>query len=126
MIICDTNIIIELFKNNEKVKKKIQNIGISNLAVSAISAAEFIYGSFNKNEMQRIEKHLKYYQIINLTPKITQIFMQLMRSYSLSHKPFIGDMLIAASAIANNAELFSLNIKDFKFIPDIKLIEFEL
>ena len=48
MIICDTNIIIELFKNNDKVKSKIKIFGIDKLAISAISAGEFYFGSFNK------------------------------------------------------------------------------
>lgn len=121
MVICDTNILIELFKNNEKVKARTKEIGINNLAVSAVSIGEFYYGAFDKREMQRINKHLTHYKTLNLTPEMTEIFINLMHKYSLSHKPFIGDMLIAATALANNAELFTLNLKDFKFIPEIKL-----
>jgi predicted nucleic acid-binding protein len=41
--------------------------------------------------------------------------------YSLSHKASIPVMLIAATAIANNIELYTLNTKDFKFIPELSL-----
>ena len=44
-----------------------------------------------------------------------------MQNFSLSHKPFIGDMLIAATALAHDYELFTLNKKDFRFIPELKL-----
>ncbi len=123
MVICDTNIVIELIKNNKEIKSKIKKIGTDNLAISAITVGELYYGAFNKTEMLRIEKHLKHYQIIPLTPQVTKIFIELMHSFSLSHKPFIGDILIAATTIANKMELYTLNVKDFNYISKIKLIK---
>ena len=50
----------------------------------------------------------------------TNIFIE---NYCLSQKLNLPDALIAATAIYYNIELFTLNIKDFKFIPDIKLYQ---
>jgi predicted nucleic acid-binding protein len=47
--------------------------------------------------------------------------MNLIKNYSLSHKLNIPDALIAASAIVTQSKLLTLNIKDFKYIPDIEL-----
>jgi tRNA(fMet)-specific endonuclease VapC len=44
-----------------------------------------------------------------------------MRCYSLSHKVSVPDMLIAATAISHDVMLYTLNTKDFKFIPDLNL-----
>ena len=44
-----------------------------------------------------------------------------MIKYSLSHKLSIPDAIIASTAIYYEIELYTLNIKDFKFIKDIKL-----
>jgi len=44
-----------------------------------------------------------------------------MADYSLSHRPSIPDMLIAATAVNDNFELYTLNTKDFKFIPNMRL-----
>jgi len=44
-----------------------------------------------------------------------------MSRYSLSHKVSIPDMLIAATAISHDLELYTLNTKDFKFIPELNL-----
>lgn len=49
------------------------------------------------------------------------IYIELMKNYAFSHKPSIFDLLIGATAIVNNLELFTLNTKYFKFIPEIKL-----
>jgi len=45
-----------------------------------------------------------------------------MIAHSLSHRPYIGDMLIAATALCFNAPLFTLNTKDFKYIKGLKLV----
>jgi predicted nucleic acid-binding protein len=121
MVIIDTNIIIELIKNNPKIKQDIQRIGIDQLAISAITAGELYFGAFNQTEMKRINKHLQNYFLLPLTQEVTSIFLELMHQYSLSHKPFIGDMLIAATALHNKLELFTLNVKDFRFIPKLKI-----
>ncbi|WP_199301990.1 PIN domain-containing protein [Pseudanabaena cinerea] len=44
-----------------------------------------------------------------------------MANYSLSHKLTIPDALIAATALANDLELYTLNIKYFRFIENLKL-----
>jgi predicted nucleic acid-binding protein len=111
----------ELIKNNLEIKQDIQKIGIDHLAISAITAGELYFGAFNQTEMNRINKHLENYFLMPLTQQVTSIFLELMRQYSLSHKPFIGDMLIAATALHSKMELFTLNVKDFRFIPELKI-----
>ena len=44
-----------------------------------------------------------------------------MANYSLSHKLTIPDALIAATALVNDLELYTLNIKDFRFIENLRL-----
>ncbi len=121
MVILDTNIIIELFKNNNEIKKYIRNIGIENLSISIITVGELYFGAFNKSELQKIKNHLQFYKHFNINNKISDIFIELMTQYSLSNKPYIGDMLIAATAIYYDLELFTLNQKDFVFLEKLKL-----
>ena len=121
MVILDTNIIIELFKNNSEIKENIRGIGIDNLSISIITIAELYFGAFNKAELSKIKKHLQFYQHLDITPDISRIFLNLMNDFSLSYRPFIGDMLIAATAIHHNLELFTLNQKDFVFIDNLNL-----
>ena len=122
MVICDTNILIELFKNNNTIKQKCIEIGIENLSISAITAGEFYFGALNKNELIQIKKHINYYKILILNKEITEIFLNLMIKYSLSHKCHVNDMLIAATALYYDLSIFTLNVRDFKFIPKIKII----
>lgn len=108
-VICDTNIIIELFKDNQKVKETCLEIGINNLYFSPIIIGEFYYGALNKREIPLLSKHLERFGILPLNENISSIFVDLMRKFCLSHKPFIGDMLIAATALHYEVEIYTSN-----------------
>ncbi|WP_223300921.1 PIN domain-containing protein [Oscillatoria nigro-viridis] len=53
-------------------------------------------------------------------------FIQLMAQYSLSHKLTIPDAMIAATALTHNISLYTLNLKDFRFIQGLKIYESSL
>ena len=46
-----------------------------------------------------------------------------METYALSHKPGIPDILIAATALDHDLSLFTLNVKDFRYIPELNIYE---
>jgi predicted nucleic acid-binding protein len=126
MILCDTNILIEFYKANPTVIQTLQHIGSVHIAVSVITKAELFYGARDKQELAKIERHLSFCRCYRLNDSISVLFIELMNRYSLSHKVSIPDMLIAATAINNELELYTLNTKDFKFIPELKLYTNEL
>ncbi|MCL4833154.1 MAG: PIN domain-containing protein [Caldilineaceae bacterium] len=45
MILCDTNIIIELLKGNSSIVQQLTAIGQTQIAVSAITQAELLFGA---------------------------------------------------------------------------------
>jgi len=45
MILCDTNIFINLFRGEQNVKTALDKIGNNNIALSIITYAEIIYGT---------------------------------------------------------------------------------
>ena len=125
MILCDTNILIEFYKANPAIIKNLQRMGSANIAVSVITKAELFYGARDKQELAKIERHLSVCHCYGLNDSISALFIELMSRYSLSHKVSIPDMLIAATAISHELELYTLNTKDFKFIPELNLYHIE-
>lgn len=121
MILCDTNVLIEFYKNNSQIITDFRQIGLRNLAVSVITIAELYYGALNKAELSEIKKHLALMHQIPVTRDISQRFLGLMENYALSHRPGVPDMLIAATAMNLDMSLFTLNVKDFRFIPDLTI-----
>ena len=121
MILCDTNILIEFYKNNSTIVNELRLIGVDRLAISVITQAELYYGAINKNELLKIQKHLNLLPNFPIDNQVSTKFIQLMERYSLSHKITIPDALIAATALVNNVSLYTLNLKDFRFIEGINL-----
>jgi len=119
MILCDTDIIIEFYKNHPQILQEFRYIKPHNLAISVITQAELYFGALNKVELEKIKRHLSGISCIPLDRDISQQFLQLMETYSLSHKLSIPDAIIAAAALVHNMELYTRNIKDFRFIADI-------
>ena len=56
---------------------------------------------------------------IPVTAEITDIFIGLYRTFTLSRRPEIADTLIAATALYYQLPLYTLNKKHFQFIPGI-------
>ena len=125
MILCDTNILIEFYKNNPQINQIFRAVGRNDLAISVITEAELYFGALNKAELQMIQRHLSSLHRFGLDTAVSNQFLQLMATYSLSHKLSIPDALIAATALVHNVELFTLNVKDFHFIPGLTLFESE-
>ncbi len=121
MILCDTNILIEFYKNKPNIIGELRNIGQRNLAISAITQAELYFGAINKTELQKIRQHLSLLNLIPLNNEVSREFIILMEKYSLSHKLSIPDALIASTAIALQKELYTLNTRDFRFISGLRL-----
>ena len=96
-------------------------IGQSQLGVSVITVAELYFGAFNKTELRYIQHHLQQLTVYSLTSAISNHFLELMARYALSHKLAIPDALIAATAIENGLPLYTLNVRDFRFIDGLQL-----
>ena len=123
MILCDTNILIEFYKNNPQISQIFRDVGKNDLAISVITEAELYFGALNKAELQMIQRHLSSLHRFGLDTAVSNQFPQLMETYSLSHKLSIPDALIAATALVHKVELFTLNLKDFRFIPGLTLFD---
>lgn len=123
MIICDTNIIIELLKGRPPVAGILRTVGLPNLAISTVTKAELIFGALNKNDLAFIQKGIKLLQAFPINEAIGETAIHLMESYSLSNRLSLPDALIAATALHQGLPLFTLNKKDFRYIPDLTLYE---
>ena len=121
IVLCDTDVIIEFYKNNPDVISMLRAIGQENIFVSTITAGELIYGALNKTELHQIQRDLKSLTVLDIDEKTCEVFLDILGKYALSHKLTLPDGFIAASAISNDIELFTLNIKDYRFIQELKI-----
>ncbi|MEY2977056.1 MAG: type II toxin-antitoxin system VapC family toxin [Prochlorotrichaceae cyanobacterium] len=124
-ILIDTDILIDIANNDELAKNRlIDESRNSTLVVSVITVMELTVGCRNKIEIQNMNRFLTQFQIVTLTPQISNRAIQLLRNYYLSHGLLIPDALIAASAIEQKIPLLSKNQRDFRFIQDLNLLTY--
>jgi tRNA(fMet)-specific endonuclease VapC len=123
MILFDTNILIEIYKDNAKIIEAAKQIGQENIAVSDVTCAELLYGARNKKELQAIRKDLNKLTVLPIQSSISSLAVELVEKFALSHKLSLPDALIASTAITYNVKLYTLNIKDFRFLKDVNLID---
>ena len=121
LVLCDTNIFIHWFNNHTPTINKLQQIGLENIAISVISVMELIEGVDNKTQLQQLKKKIKNYYIVDFSKEVSKLSYKFIEKYKLSHHLQIPDAIIGATAIINKIPLFTYNVKDFKFMPKIKL-----
>lgn len=125
VVLCDTNIIIELYKANHGIIRELGEIGEENIALSAVTAGELIYGAFNKKELRRILLDIRNLRVFDINTSISHQHIELLAEFTLSHRLSLPDALIAATAMHHDLPLFTLNVKDFKYIPGLRLHAFK-
>jgi tRNA(fMet)-specific endonuclease VapC len=121
IILCDSNIFIDLYRGKQETIESLTAIGQDNIAISAVTAGELLFGARDKKELATIKKDIAKLQLFPINEDISAIGLQLIEKYCLSHKLSLPDALIAATALYHNIELYTLNLKDFKFIPNLNL-----
>ena len=121
MVLCDTNVFIYAFNGNDRTLAALEAIGYDEIILSSITVMELYQGMGNKKELQAMKKRIKYYDVIQVDDRISELAVSLIDKFNLSHGLNIPDAIIGASAVIHGIELFTYNTKDFRFIPDIKL-----
>ena len=117
----DTNILVDYLRQKIQALAFIENYGKVNLAISPIVSMEVYQGVLNKTDLLRTRKKLNGFASLPLNQEVVQLATQLQQQYILSHHIGIPDTLIAATALVYDLELKTYNLKDFQFIPTLKV-----
>jgi len=120
-IVLDTNILIEVLKGNQSIVQKLEK-GNFSYFISSVTVMELYYGAFNKSELFSLKKFIKLFKVIEVNENISSISTELIFEYAKSHNLTIPDSLIASTAISENIKLYTLNLKDFKYIDGLTLL----
>jgi len=127
LLIVDTDILIDVSRHVEQAIDTLDGYFESYIvAISVITQLELILGCENKREFENLDEFLKRFEIIDISTSISQKSVDLFKNFRLSHGVMIADMLIAATALEYECSLVSKNQKDFRFIDDLNLIEYEV
>ena len=93
------------------------------ISTSAISAMELIAGCRDSGHLSNIKQLLRQFSILPVTPEVTQRALTLMETFTLSHGLALPDALIAATAIESGIALYTRNVRHFRMIPELLIIQ---
>ncbi len=118
-VLVDTDIIIKSYRGNSTIYKELLAIK-EKFAVSVVTAFELLNGANNIKQLASTRKELKAYTILHFDTEISVLALQLFSKYSITRKLQIADLLIAATALHFNLELYTDNKKHYDFIEGLK------
>ena len=120
----DTNICIYFLKGQFNLHQKIEEIGVKNCFISEITVAELKYGVEKSLRKETNNKALNMFLAkFTILPLYTAIDVYAKEKARLSSKGKIlddFDLLIGATAIANNLIIVTRNVSDFERMKDLK------
>lgn len=121
----DTNIIVDHLRKKEIID---EDIIFSGVGISIITLGELIHGAYKSNNrersLQKIDDIFKMMEleIINLNGEAMSEFGRIKANLEITGERLEDfDLLIAATAIANDLTLVTRNIKHFQRIKGLKL-----
>lgn len=95
MVLIDTDILIDAGRGSgEAVSCLLQIEQQSSLAISAITQMELTIGCRSKAELRTFDRFLLRFQVIKLNEQTSDLALDLLRRYRLSHGLLIADALI--------------------------------
>jgi len=122
MILLDSSIIIDFLRQKEKSKTQLYHLAkIYSLSISTVTLYEVGIGNQ--------KHHLDYWNRLNDRMKLFPVDEQVALAAIDIYKDLkrrnklidVADILIAATAIAFDLELATLNLKHFERVPEIRL-----
>ena len=127
----DTNTCIRFINGRApNIRKKMLTIDAGQIAISTIVQAEMYAGSaksqFSVKSRAIQEEFFKRFILIPFDSKAARIYGDIRASLEIKGTPIGGnDLLIAATAIANDLILVTHNIDEFKRIRDLRIEDWE-
>ncbi|MBN1865621.1 MAG: type II toxin-antitoxin system VapC family toxin [Victivallales bacterium] len=118
-LLVDTDILVDFLRGNGAAVDFVSNNSTS-IMLSSIVVAELYAGVKNDDELATLDRFLSFFRIIPLSQEIARIGAQFKRQYAKSHGLGLADALVAASALTENAELQTLNVKHFPMFTNLK------
>lgn len=122
----DTNICVFFLRGKLNLDEIIRSKGIENCFISELTVFELRYGAENsdnpKKSNEAVDKFVNGLSIIPIygcIKKYAETKVKLRRNGTPMHDEF--DLIIGVTALANKLTLVTDNIKDFKYIENLKI-----
>lgn len=124
-VLIDTDILIDAGRDIAEALQVLQkHEQQSTLSISVVTEMELMVGCRDKRELQTLGKFLQRFQVVKLDQQASDLAVDLLKRYRLSHGLLIPDALITATALASGLPFLTKNQKDYRFITGLTLLPY--
>jgi tRNA(fMet)-specific endonuclease VapC len=122
-VLIDTSVVIDHFRKKNKQKSLLYELAKENLLfLSAISKFEFLVGA-KRTQIRQTKEIIGGFYILSFNSHVADVASDIAKKLRTKNKIIeFRDIFIAATAIANDMPLSTLNIKHFERIDALELI----
>lgn len=121
----DTNICIYFLKGQHQLDIKFDKVGIQNCFISEVTVAELKYGAENSDQIEKNRKTVdEFISLLTIIPIFTSLDIYAKEKSRLRKIGYLiddFDLLIGATAIANDLTLITRNVSDFNRLEKIDI-----
>ena len=117
-LLLDSDVLIDYLRQRPQAMAYLEALPVVPL-LSVVAIAELISGVRDGQERTLLEALVAAVQVLPVDERIATQAGLWRRQYLRSHRLELPDMLIAATALAHNATLVTLNSKHFPMLPDV-------
>jgi predicted nucleic acid-binding protein len=122
--VIDTTILVDFFRARKEAIDLVDRLVSRNIVyIPSVVQAELYYGCRDKAEETDLDRFFEEARIVKtvLDRGILKAMSHLVRRYRKSHNAGLVDMLIAATAVENDAAIITLNVKHFEKIEGLRV-----
>lgn len=116
----DTNVLSKIFYGDTDVKEFADNL---DCGIDTVVYIECIQGSIGKKDKGLVKESLSKLRYYAMDSDIALQAIDLIDTYSAAKGLFLADALIASTAISYGLILVTYNLKHFRFIKELSVIE---
>jgi hypothetical protein len=119
MNLVDTDVLVDCLRGTIAAEAWLEQLAEQPSAVPAVVAMELVMGCRDRADLERIQRFLATFEVV--WPEASEFVTayQLLLTHRLSSGLDIPDCLIAATALARSARLYTFNLKHFQVVPGL-------
>ena len=118
-ILVDTDVLVDFFRGYRTAVDYI-NANATRIILSAIVIAEPYAGVKGDEEQAVLENFISLFRVVPVSAAIAKTGGLYRRDYGKAHGVGIADAILAATALAENADLKSLSTKHYPMLKGIR------
>ncbi len=115
----DTDVLVDFLRGYDKAEAFI-NAQSSRVILSSIVVAELYAGVKGDAEQAALENFISLFRIVPVSAEIAKAGGLYKRDYGKSHGVGLADAILAATAVAENAMLKTLNTKHYPMLKGLR------